>query len=1323
MNIPYSILKNRSIISKNTYDYHQALAKILQQKSKPIDNSLKQKMNYLYTKEKIFDWLFSLDLKTRLKICSLNNNWLSKILFQMITYVSYDSVVEFRPKDSFPEFSRQKIYPFNSKISHNEIGYLIKDENFFIDEIKGDLKGDFWEFFEGVNNVKKLTGCPKSYQIRSIDIRNHIANEFMKEIKFISLNDLNDTMTFDLDLLCNRYKMQEYFNFFSKEKIFNSIIQIIQDKNKNYNFSFPTWINEFDSYNLYQLIIIFFEQIISIYYQIYLLSNEIPSFDIDNKINDFFQMNLDIENYLSRESVKNFCDKNNLYNTNILFFIDMEKLVKDLNKTEVKNKIRYYEIIAENIYSLAFGPTKCEISNDEKFKKEKFNNIIRELEKIYQIKNSKFINKISFIETKNIFQYSNFIYEAIYKQLCDQILNNRCQELLIESEKSDNKKLKKKKHKSKKNKKTLKKENEEKNLVNNNLNNEKIEINDSIVCVEELEEIEEIPTSDININERTNKNEYIESVLNFNNLNNNVNIGNSIGNNTNDINTSTVSSSHTNNQCSNDILMTCFSGYRQGPIKFNNYFSGKIINSGETIIEMKNVNENKNEEEENNNFKLEDISDNDLDINETIEENEEKEIDDLNSIIDNNKNNNDKDGKNKGKKKKKHKKKKNRKKANKNNNETNNKEKEENENISSNKENKDNNINENNNENNNENINENIKENKNDIKDENCNKNDSKDCIDQKNVNNEKIKENEQNDNNNNNKLNIEDKKIEKNESNVLESKKKKNKEFFLFPVNNTNKKKGNKKKIKENEKNENNNNIIGEKIISNMEVIEKKNEINDPLFSKNDKVNDNIVVEKSKELPENKKSLIEVNEKPQKNIILVKTNESKIEFNPVKPKKINKFESPIIFNDYLNNTTNNHFNKNFSFPKPLNYPSFNYYDTPITNIPCQKNKTSLPLFFSFIKNVKVQKILFFNFDKEISDYVKKIDDNLTILNKYRDLTIEKIKNLISSIIKSKYDFKFLFYGSHVTKLSVEFSDIDVLIKFKIKDSTITKNTQKNVDAILFLLENELNKNSEKFDIAQINAIYTASVPVLKIKINLEKIIPKNLQQKLKEQYDFDYENELLNLNFDFTFLEVENNMEEKKIPAQEIIPYIKKNMIEYKYIRPMILVLKRYMQLNKLNSSFHGGISSYSLFLLILAYIKENNNDESLGKKLYGFFEYYGNFIFSMYSINANSDNPFILMDINNKSNVLVIIDPITSLNVAKSSFRMEEIKSAFARGAIVINKIYYDLMAKINETDNNNKNDDMKLNILNELFNNNGLSIVNNNFALSSHLLSRWK
>ena len=245
----------------------------------------------------------------------------------------------------------------------------------------------------------------------------------------------------------------------------------------------------------------------------------------------------------------------------------------------------------------------------------------------------------------------------------------------------------------------------------------------------------------------------------------------------------------------------------------------------------------------------------------------------------------------------------------------------------------------------------------------------------------------------------------------------------------------------------------------------------------------------------------------------------------------------------------------------------------------------------------------------------------------------------------------------------------------------------------------------------------------MKIKINLEKIIPKNIQQKLKEQYDFDYENELLNLNFDFTFLEIENNMEEKKIPAQEIIPYIKKNMIEYKDIRPMILVLKRYMQLNKLNSSFHGGISSYSLFLLILAYIKENNNDESLGKKLYGFFEYYGNFIFSMYSVNANNDNPFILMDINNKSNVLVIIDPITSLNVAKSSFRMEEIKSAFARGAIVINKIYYDLMAKINETDNNNKNDDMKLNILNELFNNNGLSIVNNNFALSSHLLSRWK
>ena len=104
MYIPYKIIKNREIISQKTYDYHQSLAKYLsktQKKQKPdtinYNSQFHNKTLPSYTKEKIFKWLFSLDLKNRIKVCSIYNTWLTKIIFQMLTYVEYENNVQFRP--------------------------------------------------------------------------------------------------------------------------------------------------------------------------------------------------------------------------------------------------------------------------------------------------------------------------------------------------------------------------------------------------------------------------------------------------------------------------------------------------------------------------------------------------------------------------------------------------------------------------------------------------------------------------------------------------------------------------------------------------------------------------------------------------------------------------------------------------------------------------------------------------------------------------------------------------------------------------------------------------------------------------------------------------------------------------------------------------------------------------------------------------------------------------------------------------------------------------------------------------------------------------
>ena len=200
-----------------------------------------------------------------------------------------------------------------------------------------------------------------------------------------------------------------------------------------------------------------------------------------------------------------------------------------------------------------------------------------------------------------------------------------------------------------------------------------------------------------------------------------------------------------------------------------------------------------------------------------------------------------------------------------------------------------------------------------------------------------------------------------------------------------------------------------------------------------------------------------------------------------------------------------------------------------------------------------------------------------------------------------------------------------------------------------------------------------------------------------------------MKLNFDFTFLEVDDIDKEQIIPSQKIKKFIKDSIIIYPNIKPIILILKRYMQIQKLNSSYHGGISSFSLFLLLASYNKQLFNENKLldknkdfenllGQILYGFFMFYSNFNFEIHSIDLNKNNPFILLEEFNESNI-TLIDPITGLNAAKSTFKLDQIKFAFNNAILRINEIFFN---NINSIKNNNDEN----NIIKELFTTNNFT-----------------
>ena len=1203
MNIPYSILKE-NIIKKIYYDYHQNLAKRYYNMNKNNKSNNTKKTNK-YSKKKIYNWFFNLDIKNKLKICSIYNDWFIKILDQLLIYNYYDNHIRFKPTKIYENF-------YNNNYSDNFVGSNNSDYN-------NDSQKYFNTFFDGKgyeNNNSK--GNKNIYTER----------EFLNELRFFSLNNTNDILSLNEDLLNNKAKLQEYFDKFSDCKIFSENIKVIKTNNNIYNFSFPNWIKDIqEGFSVHQLIIICFEISISIYYQIFLVEQMIPKFEIDSKIEELYNMKLNMENYLAKET----SNMNNQINS----ILDINKL--DIEVNSDTTNLTEHDKIEDYVYRAAFNRNQSSFFTDENHKNNCIINAVNNLKKELNNNIPKFVDIITFIKADNLFKIENKLYNIIYHKIITLYSNRGIDELFNDINETSTSRKRKKKNKKNKNEK--KKENEiheseeEKEKIQTKENNEqKIDIN--LNKYYEENEINNIDDNKFSINccDKNHSNKSDEEDEEENNP-----FQNEISNSKN------ITNINNNEEKTKELIEM-----------------KDLDEKGKEIFKVKEQEKEKEKEKK---------SENDLILESLLEDTKEKK---------NNTNNNNK----KNKKKRKNK---------------------------------------------NKNKNEHQEENNKEIKEED---------LEEK---TEILKEETNNNINNNNsptknKINISinvDEQKTKDKNKIENKNNKKHKDFFLYPIKTDKKNKNKNTNInnKNNSINKNNNDKEENKIIINDESKENKSQLetseniekNDNIENKNK--NDDIIILTNKnnnfvETKENDLVIIGNNKQNKKSMSSIDTSNN-IEHTQ---------ENSKIQNINLNNSTINNYliidkipsnkitsleRKDFQkeiFPQVLS--PFNY-STPFHQ---------LPNYYLYEKND-----LFGLLTEEILSHEEKITNNLKLLEKYRNIIYDKIKNVIENVLnKNNFDWKFINYGSHETGLSIECSDIDILIKFCKKDNinNIFINNQQNIEEILSLLYNELNMEKEKLNIYQINPISTASVPVLKIKINLEKIIPNEIKKKIKENYIFNFEEDILLLNFDFTFQEVENMYIDIKIPSLEIIPFIKEILYIYKAIKPIILILKRFMKINILNSSFHGGLSSYSLFLLLYAYIKSMfipNN--SIGHYLYGFFEFYSNFNFGIYLINPILDCPFMILDELHESGMM-LIDPITSLNVAKSTFRIDQIKSVFTKGMIILRNIFLTSNGK----DYIHNLNDKEYAFLNELFKSRNKTMIFDKIIPQIHknntsILGTWK
>ena len=549
---------------------------------------------------------------------------------------------------------------------------------------------------------------------------------------------------------------------------------------------------------------------------------------------------------------------------------------------------------------------------------------------------------------------------------------------------------------------------------------------------------------------------------------------------------------------------------------------------------------------------------------------------------------------------------------------------------------------------------------------------------------------------------------------------KNKNKDFFLYPINQNKKKDSN-----------------------NYNDVKEKNKKNKKKKKKNNNNNNNNIKEDEKETKTNNNNKINNNTF---NFVQERKNNVQINPCPRRKKKVPFQTSSINFEMRMKRTFNNSYPYYYSFPMMKPFTTLSEVSTKfsmpstiinnnnnnkqpqnnINNINYNKKhwdysqynsnyNNPLQIFNSFVPSDKY----FESLNKELNNYLSVTNHNISNLKTLYDEKLQKIENLINNGLSENYEIKFGHYGSYFSNLSIEGSDLDILIYYHKK-----KEENDFYKDILNLLE----QNNNEFE--NVCPILTASVPVIKLQIDInEEIKNKDIKLKITSYLE---EEDLSKIKIDLTFTENELDFQN----SHESITYINKSLNEYQQIKPILLLLKRYFKEMNMNKNYTGGLCSYSLFLLVLSFCKCNKQCESPTKLLYYFLENFTYFDYCNYCIDVEKENCYILKEKNENiaeksvseenssydtnydmydKEEIYIVDPISKLNVSKSSFKVDEIILTFRKA---FNLLYYEAWSYTNKNnekeiiDNKNElyiDDSSEFIIIKNLF---GLKTMKNNF-----------
>ena len=386
-------------------------------------------------KEDVKKWLFSQSLETRLKICTVENEFFGKILYQMIFHHKLDKTIVFKPKPLFymnqennEQFSKD-IKENNFNKNENEInipknnntkikitktnkdgkkteapklGYSQASlENFSDEEIILNNFGNFFSFFSFRGSYS--LACDKN-SLETKKIEENMKEDFLKNIIFFSVHHRHypDCFTLSPEFLLEKEKFENIFLKFGNKNYFSSLIQsqLIQSYPNNsgnksqkiYEYFLPDWFKgdkeDIDiQHTVTEYAIAFLEQAIMIKYLLNKHEKKIKIFSLinENTLNRFFSDRLLAINYMN----KTYNSENKI---NILNELKVDENYNNLNLNHKMDYIEYFKHYRTSI-KLEKSPYIDSINfNPHSNKYEEQYNRINKITKLKNLKNNKNTN-------------------------------------------------------------------------------------------------------------------------------------------------------------------------------------------------------------------------------------------------------------------------------------------------------------------------------------------------------------------------------------------------------------------------------------------------------------------------------------------------------------------------------------------------------------------------------------------------------------------------------------------------------------------------------------------------------------------------------------------------------------------------------------------------------------------------------------------------------------------------------------------------------------------------------------------------------------------